>query len=349
MNILNKYFGLLLFVILPTFALKAQLGEKPAIGQMNYRVVFYNLENFFDTKIDSSKSYNEYTPEGNLHWTDKKYKEKRTHIFQVLTAIAGWEPITLMGFVEIENAFVLQDLIHHTPLSRENYQIAHFESDDHRGIDVGLIYHADRFKLLTEQKIQVRNPDDTTFTTRDILYVKGLLAGDTLHVFVNHWVSRWRGMMESEYLRILCAETLKTVIDSVCTINPDANILVMGDFNDSPDNQSILKLTEQAGSCPLLNIPLLPTNKDVKGTLKYGSEWSYFDQFMVSSSLLSAKTNLMLKNKTGNVFDASFLLEKDEKNLGVKPKRTNIGFKYNGGFSDHLPIFIDIFATSKAK
>jgi len=348
-NILKKYFGLLLIAMLSAYSAKAQVAEKSIIGNTSHRIVFYNLENYFDAKVDSTRSYNEFTPDGQLHWTERKYQEKRARIFQVLTAIAEWKPITLMGFVEIENAFVLQDLINSTPLSRENYQLVHYESDDFRGIDVGLIYHADRFKLLSSQKITIKDPGDPTFNTRDILYVKGLLANDTLHVFINHWVSRWRGVMESQYLRILCAETLKVVVDSVCSLNPNANILLMGDFNDNPQDESILRLTSKSEKCQLFNVELMPTNKDVRGTLKYGSEWSYFDQFLVSTSLLSNQTNLMLKSESGRVFDASFLLEEDKKHLGVKPKRTHIGFKYNGGFSDHLPIIIDIFATNKTK
>jgi len=198
---------------------------------------------------------------------------------------------------------------------------------------------------LSSKKIAVRNLADTDFTTRDILYVKGLLASDTLHVFVNHWVSRWRGVMESQYLRILCAEILKTAIDSVCAENPDANILVMGDFNDGPEDESILKLTEHDGNCQLFNVALKATNKDVKGTLKYGTEWNNFDQFLVSSALLSNTQDLRVADGGGFVFDAPFLLEKDEKYLGLKPKRTFIGYKYNDGISDHLPVFIDIFAN----
>ena len=349
MNKLNKYLIILLACLFFYSKLLAQVAETANLNASQHRIVFYNLENYFDTKVDSTRTYNEFTPEGSLHWTEKKYQEKRRHIFQVLTAIAGWKPISLMGFVEIENAFVLQDLIDNTPLSRENYQVVHFESNDHRGIDVGLIYHPDRFTLLYAQKIQVKDANEPDFTTRDILYVKGLLSTDTLHVFVNHWVSRWRGVMESEYLRILCAETLNKVVDSVCTRNPDANILIMGDFNDNPDDRSLRMLTDASENCPLFNVPLKPSNKDVKGTLKYGSEWSYFDQFLVSEALLKQKTALMLKSKSGQVFDADFILEKDEKNLGLRPRRTHIGFKYNGGFSDHLPIFIDIFVTNKFK
>ncbi|MCF6170553.1 MAG: endonuclease [Bacteroidales bacterium] len=331
---------------MPLLKISAQIVDKQSIEGAAYRVVFYNAENYFDTQSDTTRDYNEFTPEGEMHWTGIKYREKRACIFQMLMAIGGWEPLALVGFAEIENAFVLQDLIDNTPLRRENYQLVHFESDDKRGIDVGLIYHPQKFNLLSSKKIPVKNPGDPTFTTRDILYVKGLIAGDTLHVFVNHWVSRWRGLMESQFLRALCAEKLKSTIDSVCAINRNANILVMGDFNDGPEDESILKLATSAVGCQLSSVGLSTTNKEVKGTLKHGTEWNKFDQFLVSSALLSNKQGLWVKEAGGFIFAAPFLLEKDEKYLGVKPKRTYSGFKYNGGFSDHLPVFIDIFVNN---
>ncbi|MCF6342341.1 MAG: endonuclease [Bacteroidales bacterium] len=324
----------------------AQRAENQPERGVRYRLVFYNIENYFDTQIDSTRDYNAFTPEGEMRWTEKRYHEKRARIYQLFTAIGEWEPIALIGFAEIENAFVLQDLISNTPLRREHYQVVHFESGDRRGIDVGLIYQPDQFKLLSSMKIPVKNPDEPAFTTRDILYVKGLINDDTLHVFVNHWVSRWRGLMESQYLRILCAETLKTAVDSVCAANPDACILVMGDFNDETKDKSILKLTEDDGKCQLFNVGLSTINKDVKGSLKHGATWNCFDKLLVSSALLSNKQGLKVAETGGFVFDAPFLLEKDGRYLGVKPKRTYTGFKYNGGFSDHLPVYIDIFVIN---
>lgn len=346
MIILTKYFGFCLLASLSTVCLNAQTNEKITIEDDYHRIVFYNVENFFDAETDTTIAYNEFTPDGEIHWTVKKYKEKQKRVFQALTALAEWKPLALMGFVEIENRLVLQELLNNTPLGRENYQIVHFDSDDYRGIDVGLLYHPDKFELLHAHKIAVIDPKDADFKTRDILYVKGILLVDTLHVFVNHWVSRWRGMMESQYLRVLCSETLKKVSDSICQQNPNANVLLMGDFNDNPEDRSILNLKKGSEKCKFKSVDLKHVNKEVKGTLKYRSEWSYFDQFLASTALFYGHSKLKLKPNSGLVFDAPFLLEKDEKHLGVKPKRTNIGYKYNGGFSDHLPIIVDIIVSS---
>ncbi len=341
----NYYLGLLLFLMWPSIHVPAQTARGEAENNESWRVVFYNLENYFDTRPDSLLNYNDFTPEGKMHWTEKRYAQKQARIFQVLTAIAEWRTIALMGFAEIENEFVLEDLVRNTPLGRDDYRIVHFDSDDPRGIDVGLIYDATHFTLISARKLKVADADDSTFSTRDILYVKGLLGGDTLHVFVNHWVSRWRGLLASAYLRMLCAETLRQVTDSICALNPDAAVLVMGDFNDGPEDESILKLTSDGNTCHLWNLALKPLNDVVGGSLKHGSIWYGFDRFLLSRKMLTGKDGLALKGREGFVFDAAFLLEKDEKYLGFKPKRTYQGFKYNGGVSDHLPVFIDIFVA----
>jgi endonuclease/exonuclease/phosphatase family metal-dependent hydrolase len=321
-----------------------QEGQKKDSG-LSYRIVFYNVENFFDPYVDSTKSYNEFTPEGNLHWTYNKYVKKRNDVYKTLTAIGEWKPLTIVGFAEVENFLVLYELIKKTPLKYEHYKIVHYESEDFRGIDVGVIYNADLFHLLSSSKIKIRSEQDTAFKTRDIIYLKGLLGTDTLHVFFNHWTSRYRGMLESEAYRMLAAETLMKVTDSVCRVDPGANILIMGDFNDNPENESLQHLVHDT-VCHLSHLTFTNTNKDVNGTLKHHASWSYFDQAIVSESLISAKNGLRVADGLVHVFDTDFLLTKDEKYLGLKTYRTNIGFKYNGGISDHLPVYVDILSRS---
>lgn len=305
------------------------------------RIVFYNVENFFDPYVDSTREYNEFTYEGNLHWSYKKYEKKRNDIYKTLAAISGWKPLTLVGLAEIENYLVLYELIEKTPFKFENYQIVHFESEDFRGIETGVLYNADLFLLIHAEQIQISTPLDTAFKTRDIIYLKGLLDTDTIHLFYNHWTSRYRGLLESKDYRLLAAEQLKKSIDSITFVNPEAYILCMGDFNDNPTDQSIQYLTNDVTGM-LKQLPYSNTNKDVKGTLKYQGNWSYFDQAIVSESLTISDSGLYIKDNKATIFDAGFLLEKDEKFLGVKPFRTNVGFKYNGGISDHLPIFVDV-------
>jgi len=339
---INKFIiVIIVFVLYPIICFSQIENIDPSENQ--YRIMFYNVENYFDVNHDSSIAYNEYTPYGELHWTKSKYEKKRNNIYKVIKAVGGWSPVAIIGLVEVENEFVISDLIDNTPLAREGYKFVHYESNDFRGIDVALIYRSESFDFLYSEKIVIRDPQNVDFTTRDILYVKGLLNKDTIHVFVNHWTSRYRGYLESEPYRILAAQKLIDITDSICSVNSNANIILMGDFNDNPENTS-MQLVTNTSNCGFENVELLNTNPDVLGTLKYQSNWSNFDQIILSNSLFVGAEGIRCSHQ-GNIFDADYLLETDLKFMGLKTNRTNIGFKYHGGFSDHLPVYIDIISV----
>ena len=331
----------ILIVALLSVNLAGQPTSTSIQAAKNHRIMFYNVENFFDAETDTSLAYNEFTPEGNLHWTPRKVEAKRKALYKVITAVGEWSSPAIIGMVEVENETVLQDLLHKTPLGRKGYQIIHFDSPDFRGIDAAMLYSPD-FNLIMARPVKVIDPQDADFTTRDMLYVKGLMGTDTLHIIVNHWTSRYRGLLESNPKRLLQAELLLRLTDSICAVNPNANLVLMGDFNDSPDNESMVKLVENDGLCKLINLPLKISNKEVKGTLKFQGKWDIFDQLLVSQNLVSKSSAIQVMDSTGYVFSADFILEKDNKFGGSKPFRTNVGFTYHGGFSDHLPVFLDL-------
>jgi len=333
------------FLLLFTLAVFGQARRDA--GETFYRIAFYNAENYFDPEVDSTSNYHEFEPEGERHWTYSRYANKRNKIYQVISALEGWQQLTLIAFAEIENRFVLEDLLASTPLLEKNYEIVHFNSEDERGIDVGLIYLKENFEPLQVHSVPIVFSSDSGNKTRDILYVKALLAGDTIHVFVNHWPSRYGGILATNSLREEASKKLKNLCDSICLIHPDANILVMGDFNDESGNQSMINLAGDSG-CKLVNLEMFSSNKQVMGTLKYQGNWNTFDQVIVSECLLSGKNKLKIKNSTATIFSEPFLLEEDKTYTGVKPKRTYSGYKYNGGFSDHLPVYVDIY-TSNSK
>jgi len=335
----------LLAFLLSIAALQCQPEKNSIANGKYYRAAFWNVENYFDSFVDSTSTYSEFSWNGNRHWTYKKYEKKRTAIYKTIMALSGWQPLAMIGLAEIENEFVLRDLLANTPLKNLGYKIVHYESDDFRGIDVGLIYQPNQFELHFSKKILVRDKEDSAFRTRDILYVKGLMGGDTLHVFINHWPSRYRGYLNSEPLRILASKALEHNTDSICNLNPEAAILIMGDFNDRAENESVSRLAEGDLSCPLILLSLNCANHDVKGTIKYQGNWDFFDHILVSKSLMTGSRNLIIPDGDASVFTPGFLLEKDEKFNGVKPKRTFIGFKYNGGISDHLPVYVN-FVTN---
>jgi len=313
----------------------------------SYKIMFYNVENLFDTFDDSLKNDEEFLPEGDRFWNNHKYYTKLNHIYKVIVAIGGWNPPAVIGLCEIENRKVLNDLVNNTPLVKFEYQIVHEESPDRRGIDVGLLYRKELFQPLYYEAIPINFPDNPDSKTRDILYVKGITKNsDTLSVFINHWPSRWGGQLESEDRRLFVASVLKAKIDSIFKSNLQSNIIITGDFNDYPHNKSINKVLnasqefDQIIDNELYNLSsFLYKSKNV-GTYKYQGEWGVLDQFIVSGNLLDKENKVFTSLDDIYIFDADFLLEPDEGYFGYKPNRTFIGYKYNGGYSDHLPTYL---------
>lgn len=326
-------------LIMGSLHLQAQKHEQVS----TFRIAFYNVENFFDPVKDTTTSYNEFNTGGDHHWNFTRYRTKEQHIYKALAAMGGWKGLSIIGLAEIENRKVLSDLIRYTPLHRENYRIIHYDSPDFRGIDVALLYRPKDFKPLFSKPIRISDPSDPKFRTRDILYVKGLLLKDTVHLFINHWTSRYGGLMRTLPKRILEAQILLHQADSIYRLNHHAHIIVLGDFNENSGDQGVMILTKQLPDAfSLVGIQPSPLFGNAKGTLKSGTEWDIFDQLYVSKNVNIKGSALFVKEKSFHIFDAGFLLEKDEKNLGYKPDRSYVGFKYHGGYSDHLPIFFDL-------
>ena len=314
-------------------------------GKDYLRVMFYNVENFFDTVDDPTTNDNEFTPAGSMRWTVGRYIEKRDNIFRVIAHVGEWDPPAIIGLVEIENRGVLNDLIQKTPLMKYPYRIVHKDSPDQRGIDVALLYRDDYLKCIAQQFIRVRFPDNRK-RTRDILYATlRTLNGDTLHVFVNHWPSRVGGQRQSEYGRILAASLVRNKVDSIFSRHPLANIIITGDMNDGPLDKSLqselkaLTDTAQAKPSALFNLSAYKM-KESTGTIKYQGKWSVFDQIIVSGGLL--RGTLRTDVDRCQIFRADYLFEPDNRYQGVKPFRTYVGLKYNKGYSDHLPVFLDV-------
>ncbi len=315
------------------------------------RIMFYNTENLFDPLDDSLKADESFTPEGGNHWSEYKYWQKQNQIAQVISTVGGWEVPAIIGLCEVENRHVLINLVGNTPLKKYKYSIVHHESPDFRGIDVALIYRKEKFQLLKDTAYEVIFPFDKDSRTRDILYVKGIaLDTDTLHIFVSHWPSKYGGAFVTIPKREYVAKQIKRYSDAILKANPNAKILIMGDFNDTPNEESVsnslkAKSPENYKSGNLVNLmyPMMSANI---GTHFYsggatGAEWSVLDQMVVSSNLLDDSLGLRVKNKQAHIFSADFLFEKNNKGMTV-PYRTFIGMKYNGGFSDHLPVYMDI-------
>lgn len=324
------------FLSLICLTANAQVNGDTPIGVVG----FYNLENLFDTEDDPDIYDEEYMPDSDKAWTLERYQEKLGNMAKVIAAMAGAPDI--LGVCEVENRKVLEDLVLHPTLIAKRYQIVHFNSPDGRGIDVALLYKPNMFIPFHSENISVKDPEDEGFKTRDILYVKGLFAGDTLNVFVNHWPSR-RGGKEDK--RILAAQILRNKVDSITAAYAEAKIVIMGDLNDDPRNKSVKKVLNADNKlnkndpAQLYN-PSANTYEKGYGTLFYRGAWNLFDQIIISRSLLKGNSeSFHYIDDSFQVFAPTWMQVKEGEYKGA-PNRTFVGDVYKNGYSDHYPTFI---------
>jgi endonuclease/exonuclease/phosphatase family metal-dependent hydrolase len=344
-NRILQYFMMAgMIVILFTHTGSAQSGGVNPEANRKLRIMFYNTENTFDTIDDPATRDDEFTPNGMRHWTGYRYFKKIQSLYKVIVSAGGWYPPELVGLCEIENERVLQDLTSSTPLSKFEYDFIHKDSPDQRGIDVALLYNPLKFKPLKTEFLPIPLPGKYR-PTRDILYAKGETAGpDTLHVFINHWPSKWGGETETRRKRILSAKKLRSKVDSILKKEKNAKIIITGDFNDEPHKESLagtLKAEKTSANIQSSSLYNLSYKWENQGTHKYQGQWAVLDQFIVSGALLRNK-NLQANKHRAYIFQLPALLIEDEKHTGSKANRTYSGYRYLGGFSDHLPIILDL-------
>jgi len=345
-NQLNSRFmrrGILFYIsLIMTVGLFAQQHER-----QNFKIMCYNVENFFDCVHDSLNNDTEFLPSGMRGWNTTKYKKKQANIAKVITAIGGWEAPALVGLCEVESDKCLFDLTHYSGLKIFKYKYLHHDSPDARGIDVALLYQPAQFKPIHNEALKIQFPQAPELKTRDVLFVSGLIpTGDTLHVFVCHLPSKLEGEIESEDKRKFVASVIRTKVDSLFAAAVHPKIVIMGDFNEFPTNSAlkdVLKaqpITEPVSTNSLYNL-MYKMHLEGKGSNKYKGEWGALDQMIISGSLLDPSASFYTSQGDAHFFDADFLLENDKSYLGKQPFRTYAGMKYQDGFSDHLPVYAD--------
>jgi predicted extracellular nuclease len=323
----------------PSLIIILFLFLSPVTAQNTFRVMFYNVENLFDILDEPGKDDAEFTPEGSRHWNNKRYYNKLNNIAKVITALGEWDIPVLIGLCEVENDKTVHDLVAYSPIRKMQYRYVMTESPDARGIDVALLYQRDRFKYLYHNAIRITFPYNRQKKTRDVLHVTGqIITGDTLDVFVCHFPSRRGGQWESEPDRIQTAATIRSAVDSIKNSRQTANILIMGDFNDEPSDKSLSKVLVRDD---LYNLSLPVSQHSYTGSYKFGDQWNFLDQIIVSNHLVNAQNALHVTEKKATIFQADFLLTDDRTHGGKRPKKTFNGWRYEGGYSDHLPVYVD--------
>ena len=320
------------------------------------QVMFWNVENFFDWRNDSTTvSDVEFSAAGERHWTWKRFQAKANAFAKALfwvEAETGRLP-DIVGLEEVENAFVLRQVLQNTSLRKLDYKYVHYDSPDRRGIDVALLYRSSRLELLDSKPCHLF-ASDTVMATRDILLCVFQKDSAKVAVMVNHHPSKYGGAAESEPRRRIAVERLRFLADSLESIGID-RIIAGGDFNDTPDNPVF----------GLLEPVLLPMHMDLfrrgLGTIKYDGIWDLIDHIYVSPAFLEAPVSTPPSDSSSGNVDRQtdqaenpstrvrmqilripFLLTRDTVHSGEKPLRTYTGPRHTGGVSDHLPVLLEV-------
>ena len=310
--------------------------------------MFYNVENLFDTIDDPMTLDDSYRPGGRLNWNSERYLNKLDHVAQVLGDFGmngNGNGADIIGLCEIENNLVLRDLTNHVKLRAQNYDVIHIDSPDRRGIDVGFIYRASCFLPIDfrNHPLVIFNDQDFREYTRDQLVVFGLLDGEEIFFIINHWPSRRGGEQRSKPYRKAAAQLTRKLIDSIRLLKSDPKIVIMGDFNDNPFNDSFKvslqshSRTENTEQQHLYN-PMEFLYRRGVGSLAYRDKWELFDQILVTPNLLVNRGNKYFFWKAG-VYIPEYIITQDGRFKGY-PYRTYAAGVYQGGYSDHFPVYL---------
>lgn len=342
--------------------MNAELNNRRIGVAQEITIAFYNLENLFHPSDDPVKFDDDRTPEGADRWTYEKYQAKLANMAKAIADIGPVIP-SILGLCELENRQVLHDLLRQEALSAIDYGMIHYESPDLRGVDVGLLYRKSHFNPRNTRSIAVPLYDeekDKPLWTRDQLLVEGDLFGKPIYVIVNHWPSRSGGKQRSASRRMSAAKVTKRVADSLLRINPQSQIVIMGDFNDNPDDPSIQKVIQSSAYDSrdyIRNSAQGATNKGADfynplekmysagiGSLAFRDQWFLFDQIILTHNFSTKTSNWRLKSAA--IHKANYLVTPHGRFKGY-PFRSMQGSKFMGGFSDHFPVYITLIKQDK--
>lgn len=336
---MRKVSFFLLFIILSwSISIRAQEAPKSAV------IAFYNLENLFDTINDPNINDEQFLPTGDYQWTSERYLTKLDRMSEVIDAL--WQvnggPV-IMGVSEVENEGVLKDLISTERLKKYPIGICHHDSPDRRGIDVSFLYNTKRFRILSTKAYPLHFPENPDFITRDQWLMTGILDGtDTINIIVNHWPSKSGGEKRSMPYRNGAAALCRHIADSIMHASKNAKVIIMGDLNDNPNARSIMETlgtktnTTGVGEYDLFN-PMWQLYRDGIGSYAYRDSWELIDNIIVSGGLINPVRGY--KYMSVHIFKKGFMITKTGSYMGY-PFRTYAGGSYQGGYSDHLPVYI---------
>lgn len=342
-------YGIKIIFLFFTLTILAGCSKLPVTSKNGklHTLAFYNVEDLYDTGNDPQTDDDAYTPTGAKAWTEERYKLKLKHMAEVIAGIGGSDGPAVIGLSEVENKQVLEELVNTSPLRKLKMGIIHYDMPDAQGLDVALLYQPKHFKPTSTEALKI-DFQEKNFSSRDILQVKGELRGERITIYVNHWPSNGTGNGSKQRERRLrsAATVLRHEINKQQVADPNAKVIVMGDFGADPNAAAIQDVLKANGSPDaskkeeLYNALYLPY---VSGFGSYASrgDLKMPDQIMLSKALLTGQPGLQYVRGSAGIYDASdikFLFGKYKDT----PRRTWSGDLYLGGYSDHFPVYIQL-------
>lgn len=316
------------------FVLLGGVVAKPQASNDSLVVLFYNTENFFDCRDDSLKDDSEFLPTSLRAWHVGRFKHKAANVARVIVNSGRGDIPALVGLCEVENDYVVRYLTRYSPLKQLGYRYVMTESPDSRGIDVALLYQREMFRLLESVSIRFDTESVGHTPTRDALHCSGrLFTGDTLDVIVCHLPSRRNNSVQADKARRLVMDRIEKYADSLVMGRLKPSVLIMGDFNTPADDEL---LAEHFNNGKFHLLTSVYCGRSDFGSYKYQGIWQTIDHFVVNGRLFSADG--LPESGTADIVDDDYLLIDDERFMGKKPFRTYNGMRYQGGYSDHLPL-----------
>ncbi len=331
--------GFLISVLLVSWtAIFAQNTPNKAI------IGFYNVENLFDTINDPNKNDEQFLPQGDYQWTSERYLHKLDRLSQVIADMAKLDGgLVVLGVSEVENEQVLLDLTATDRLKPYGLKVCHHDSPDRRGVDVSFLYNPTRFRIIDTASFPLIVPNEPEFISRDQWLMTGILDNtDTLYLLVNHWPSKSGGEKRSLPGRLAAGTLSHNIAADIFAKHPGAKFILMGDLNDNPNSKAIMEClgtktnTKQLTYNDLYN-PMWKLYRDGIGSYAYRDSWEMLDNMVVSGGLVYPQRGY--KYQSAYVFRKDYLFTKAGSYMGY-PFRMFAGGVYQGGYSDHLPVYI---------
>ena len=351
-TVMKRFFTFILAIL----AFGLSVKETTAQEQHSYKVGlvgFYNLENLFDTINDPNTNDEEFLPNGVNQWNTEKYFAKLHNMAYAISTIGlDYSPdgLAVLGMSEMENRQVLEDLVAQPEIKDRDYRIVHYDSPDRRGVDVALIYNPKYFKVTGTKSYRTVVPDEPDFITRDQLLVSGLFDGEMMHFIVMHWPSRYGGEKRSMPGRVAAATLCRHIADSLLADDPNAKVIMMGDYNDYPTNKSVTKHLRALGDMKRLREgefynPMYELHQNGIGTNYYRDVPGVLDQMVITRGLLPTDYSTY-QYKNAKVHNKEFLKQHGGKYNGF-PFRTYGSGVWMGGYSDHFPVYLILLKKSE--